>query len=170
MIRALLSPLRTPSEQAGFTLVEVIVAVTLLVVVTSLVSSATFTVLRIQSKWRDDVTATKEARDVGSRFAADALNAVTTTLIDGANATSSVSLHWTDAYGVFHTAKYSRSGATKPYAAVREFDGLQREIADHLDSLGFRLTGRTLVLEIEVQASEGFTVTSTLNTYLRYMK
>ena len=100
--------------RGGFTLIEVVVGVTLLSSVSVMVMIASFQVVNSQRSWRDDVTATKELRHMGSWFARDSINTMTTTLADGLSDNASTTIHWTDVDGVFHTATYSLSGDVPP--------------------------------------------------------
>ena len=59
----------------GFTLVEVLVSVSILTVVVGMFSAGLFQVFSIQRFWTDDIKATKTVRHAGSWFAGDALNA-----------------------------------------------------------------------------------------------
>ena len=59
----------------GFTLVEVLVAVSILTVVVGIFGAGMFPVLSIQRFWTDDLNATRKARHAGNWFAGDALNA-----------------------------------------------------------------------------------------------
>ena len=52
---------RLLEDSRGFTLVEVLVAVGLLIIVAGLVSSSTFQILSVQRTWQDDVLATPGA-------------------------------------------------------------------------------------------------------------
>ena len=161
---------RILSQPAGFTLVEVIVAVGLLGVVAILVADGTFQIVRSQRTWRENIISTKELRHAGSRFAGDALNAVTTTLTDLAPATNQITMHWTDTGQTFHSANYSLDGTTTPFTLVRDLDGDQLELARRVVSVGFSRSGKTIIFDLEVQAADDATVTSTLTTFLRYMR
>ena len=91
------------ARSGGFTLVEAVIAVGILTLGLGLVGSAVFQSLAIERFWRDDVTAVRELRHAGSRFAGDVLYTETTDLVDSAAAVGSVNLTWTDAGGVAHT-------------------------------------------------------------------
>ena len=79
------------------------------------------------------------------------MNAATTTLTAGAPATGTVTLYWTDVGGTSHSAGYSLSGTTTPFRLLRNYDGRQTELGRRVDSMGFRLTGKTLFFDLVVQ-------------------
>lgn len=146
----------------GFTLVETLVALGILVIVTAGFGSAFFQAFAVQRFWRDDMMSTKEWSHAQSYFAGDVMNAQTTNLVDGAPSVTSVTLDWT-ANGVPHTATYSLSGTT----LSRAFDGQSIEIARQVVAVGFSLSGRTVTFDLTVKAGKGDTVTKSLTTYLR---
>ena len=151
-MRRIAAARRILSQASGLTLIEVIIAVSILGVVAVLVSDHTFEILNFQRTWSEEVEATYELRHAGSWFARDAMNAATTTLTDLAPATSTITMHWTDVGQTFHTAKYSLVGTTTPYLLVREIDGEQVELAQRVVSVGFSRTGKIITIDLEVQA------------------
>ena len=66
---------RILKDMWGFTLVELLVSISILTVVTGIFGAGMFQVLSIQRFWTDDVKAVREVRHAGSWFAGDALNA-----------------------------------------------------------------------------------------------
>ena len=111
-------------QTSGLTLVEIVVALGILSIIGVMVTNGTFQIVRIQGTWRAEVIATKDLRHAGSYFAGDVMNAVTTTPVAGASATTTVTLHWTDTSNTFHTAKYSRH-----QYALRAAQGARRRLA-----------------------------------------
>ena len=83
----------TVRSSAGFTLMEVIVAVGILSLVITAFGSGVLQVVSVQQFWRDDVTATRERRQASTWFAGSALDTVTTSLADGAAPSSTVTLN-----------------------------------------------------------------------------
>ena len=159
---------KTLRDRSGFTLVEALVAVTLLTIVAVLASQATFQVLGLQRYWLQDMGAVRELRHAGSVFAGDALNTVTSTLVDLDPPVNTVALHWTDVAGTGHVATYSLSGTTTPYELERDFDGLQSRLARRVESVAFSRSGRTITFTMESQASGTSTKSTTLTTFLRF--
>ena len=155
------------SDRSGFTLIELLVAITIFTTVAAVATTVTFQILGLQRKWREDVVAIRDVRASQSAFAGDALNTVTTTLTDGAATTSTVALHWTGLDSVFHTAQYSLTGTTTPFQLVRTYDGLSKEMAGRVESVGFRLSGKILYFDMVGQGAGTSTRSSTLQTYLR---
>ena len=152
-------------DRSGFTLMEVLVAVTLISTASALVTVSVFQILSFQRTWRDEVIATRDLRHASSLFAGDALKTATSTLVDGASATTTVSLYWTDVSEVTHTATYATSSGD---VLQRQLDGSVFEVAKKVVSVGFRRSGNTIIFDLAVTAGDGATVSSTLTTFLRY--
>ena len=155
----------TMRSSAGFTLMEVIVAVGILSLVITAFGSGVLQVVSVQQFWRDDVVATRELRRAGTWFAGDALNAVTTSLADGAAPSSTVTLNWTSG-GSAVTSAYAISGGN----LVRTFGGQQLAVARDVSSVAFSLSGKLLTFTLTVNAGETKTDGRTLQTYLRKMQ
>jgi len=158
---------RQPSRagSAGFTLVEVLVAVGLITLALGSVGSGIFQALSVERYWRQDVVATKELRHAQSWFAGDAINTATTSLVEDDPPASSVTLGWTDPDGVTHSATYAVYGSS----LTRTFDGSQITMASHVTSASFSLSDRVLTFQLTVGAEQGTTDTASLSTYLRMM-
>ena len=151
---------------SGYTLPEVMVAMSILTVITAMFASGVFQVLSIQRFWRDDVVATKELRQAGSAFAGDAFNAETTSLTAGGATSTNVTMTWVDGSNVSHTSIYSVSGTE----LSRTFDGTARTVARGVTSVSFSLSGKVLTFVLGVSGARGATETKTLNTYVRMLK
>ncbi len=159
------------SDCRGFTLVETLVGLVILVTCAGLVSSGLFQVFSFQTSYQDDVVATKDLRHVGSWFAGDALNA--TAALDGTGeplacgqAATSASLTWNDTSAVAHTSTYRVSGTS----LERDLDGAVSTLARQVVSVGFSLCGKLLTLNLAVEAQLGRTNNMTLQTYLRKLE
>ena len=150
---------------AGFTLTEVLATVGVVTLAAALVGSSLYATLSVQRVWHGDVTATRELRNAESWFSTDAVNTQSTDLTDGAPPASSASLTWTDGDGIPHTALYSLVESN----LVRDFGGVQTYIARRVVSAGFSLSGRVLILDLEVEAEEGQTEDTSLQSYLRML-
>ena len=158
---------RLAARSDGFTLVEAVIAVGILTLGLGLVGSTVFQSLAIERFWRDEVTAVRELRHAGSRFAGDALYTETTDLVDGAAAVGTVNLTWTDGSSVTHTAAYSVSGDNR---LIRDLDGTQFTLARGVVQVEFSLSGRLLSFDLEIEADRGTTKTANLQTYLRSLQ
>lgn len=159
------------SDRQGFTLVEVLVGLGILVTCAGLVSSGLFQVFAFQTSFQDDVVATKDLRHAGSWMAGDALNA--TVVLDGNGeplvcdqAATTASLTWSDTGGVAHTSTYRVSGTS----LERDLDGAVSTLAGQVVSVGFSLCGKLLTLDLAVEAQLGRTETMALQTYLRKLE
>ena len=150
---------------AGFTIVELLVAVGILTMSVGLVGSGMFQALSVERSWSDNVLATKGLRHAGSWFSSDAFNARTTDLFDGAPPSGEVSLSWSDAESSSHTVRYQVSGDN----LVRTFDGVETVVARQVTSAAFSLAGQVLTLDLEVEAAQGSTETMSHRSYLRML-
>ena len=155
-------------DHSGLTLLEAVISVGILAVVAGLFSAAVFHVLSVQRDWRPEMEATKNLRQAGSLFSIDAINAVTTTLVDLAAPVSSTTMYWKDSANNSHTSTYALDGTGS--FLLRTFDGAEREIAPNVVSIQFSISGALLTFYLEVEASKGGTKSRTLHTYLRHLK
>ena len=170
MLRRIVARFKLVSDRSGFTLIEVLVAVTILTTISGLVMTSTFQVLSVRRGWQEQVTATRDVRHAGSWFAGDALNTVTTTLADLTSDNSSTTLHWTDVTDQFHSARYYLSGGSFPYTLIREYDGNPLEMSANVESVAFSRSGKLLTFDLVVKVTESATESRSLQTHLRNMK
>ena len=159
----------------GFTMIELLVSISLLIVVVGIFGAAMFQVLSIQRFWTADVNATREVRHAASWFAGDALNA--TDVLDAGGVTrltctpnpsvQQVTMTWTDSSGTPHNVVYSVSGTE----LRRDLDssGAPLIMADGVvaNSVSFTLCGSTLRLNMDVLADRNTTDNLDLITYVR---
>jgi prepilin-type N-terminal cleavage/methylation domain-containing protein len=150
----------------GFTLVELLVAIGILGVISGFVGNGVFHTLSIERWWRDDVLAAKELRNAFSWYGRDVPNAMTTNLLDGAAASPSFQMDWTDYQGAPHSASYELSdGFLK-----REYDGQQIVVARNVISAGFSRTGQIVKMSLTVRASSGSSESQDLGAYARNLQ
>lgn len=159
----------------GFTLIELMISVSILSVVTGIFGAGMFQVLLVQRFWTDDIKATRQVRHAGSWFAGDALNATNVLDAGGVNrltctpnpAVQQVTLTWTDSSGSPHNAVYNVSGDK----LQRDLDssGAPLILAERVvtNSVSFTLCGNTLRLNMDVLADRNSTDTLDLMTFLR---
>jgi type II secretory pathway pseudopilin PulG len=149
--------------QKGALLAELLIATSIIGVLMALVGGALYQTNTIQRSWQDDSVATRDLRHAGSWFAGDALNAQTTTLVDGQPAVSAVTFTWTDGDDVAHTANYAVSGTD----LLRTYDGTAMVVARDVTAFQASLSSKTVNLALTVAAEQGTTDTVNLQTYLR---
>lgn len=159
----------------GFTLIELMISVTILTIVTGIFGAAMFQVLSIQRFWTDDIRAVRETRHAGSWFSGDALNATDVLDAGGVDrltctpspSVQQVTLTWTDTSGTAHNVVYSVTGDE----LLRDFDsnGTPLVLASRLvaNSISFTLCGNTLRVNMDVQADRNTTDNLDLITYMR---
>lgn len=188
---------RLLSTSSGFTLAETLIALSIMGLGTGLVGSGIFQSLVIERAWVDDVIATKDIRHADSWLAKDALNAhevcdptINSKLIPGGVAITSMTFvryEFVDANDLPVTycdgtlgANFTRHETT--YVVVGTelqriivTDGLQIgkiSLTRRVVSIGFSLSasGDVLSFDLEVEAEEGGTEFTSLQTFLRKLR
>lgn len=161
----------TLAGAAGFTLIELVLAVSILSLATGMIGAALFQVHSIQRFWRDGAVATMEVRHAGSRFAGDALNAENVQDLAGAplpcapnSPSSGVILTWKDSNAA-HVATYIVVGQE----LTRTYDGRTTVVAREVvsGSVGFSLCNNDLTFDLAVDADRGNTESISLITHIR---
>ncbi len=148
-------------RQRGFTLVEVLVSVSILIVITSILGAAMFQALATEKGVVDDGHAINELRKGLSWFAEDVKRAKEADVTAGV-----LTLTWTDEYeadGTIHTLTYERVGDT----LVRTLDGSAHTVSRRVLTSSFSITIRTVTAQIEVQVNAETTRTLSVNSVMR---
>ena len=164
---------------SGFTLIEVLLAVSIVSLAVALVGSGIFQVTNVRRHWADDAAATKDLRHSGSWFAGDALNAEKALTTPGgssltedcstppASPVSAVTLTWTDTDSISRQATYSTAAGelTRTNEAGAETAIIISRVVDN--SVKISICKSLLTFELKVNADRGGTETMGLSTYLR---
>ena len=153
-------------SQRGFTLVELVVVVSILTIVMGTIGAAMFQAMETEKEVVDDGLAISELRKGFSWFAADVKMATTGDLVNNAPAVSSVTMNWTDQFGGVgtpHAASYSLVGNS----LVRTYDGNAHTVARRVVSVAFSLSNRTITAQVEVNSETGTTRTLSVKTVMR---
>ncbi|MDA2954143.1 MAG: hypothetical protein O2976_05970, partial [Actinomycetota bacterium] len=137
----------------------------IIVLIMGMVSRGLFQATSVGRFWRDDAIATKDLRQAASRFAADAMNTQTTSLVTGAPAVSSATLNWVDTANVAHQAQY----AVVSGHLQRTLDGATISVARNVTDAQFSRQDRILTLTLTVLADQGATDSVTMRTYGRVL-
>jgi len=149
---------------AGFTLLETVVAMGLLSLAVGMVGPGVFQALHFEQFWEDRVTATRDLRHAGSRFAGDALGARGTDLEDGVPA-DTVMLNTYTGYEITYSRNL-QDGLVRSH-----FDGdvttYEITLATRVASVEFLLSGDVLTMTLEVYTVGTETKTMTLRSTLR---
>jgi type II secretory pathway pseudopilin PulG len=155
---------RIGAGAAGFTLLETVVAMGLLSMAVGMVGPGVFQVLHFEQFWQDRVTATRELRHAGSRFAGDALGASGTDLADGV-AAGTVTLTTHSNYEI----TYSKN--LQDELVRSHFDGdattYENTQAARVKSVEFLLSGDVITMTLEVYSVGTETKTMILRSTLR---
>ena len=142
---------RILEEQAGFTLVEVLVSVGILSVIMGTIGLGLFQSIGTQAIIIDDGHAIYELRKGLSWFGEDLMMAQSTDLVDAAPATSTVTFNWTNEYADAsdsHSSIYSLVGGD----LVRTYDGNSHAVARGVLSVSFTRSGDIIAAQLEVEA------------------
>ena len=171
------------TASGGFTLIEVVIALSLLSLATGMIGAGLFHVHGIQKFWRDGAVATRDLRHAGSWFAGDALNAesVLTSPPPGGVPLpcepgapfSSVTLTWDDSDSS-HVTTYTVSGEE----LTRTYDGDTIRLSQIVIALntGFSLCNslcndvpcdHVLTFDMAVTADRGNSESMSLETRIR---
>ena len=164
---------------SGFTLIEVLFAVSIISLAVGLVGTGIFQINNVRRFWADDALATKDLRHSDSWFAGDALNAEKALTAPGgsslaedcstppASPISAVTLTWADTDGVSRQATYSTAAGalTRQNESGAQTAIINTRVVDH--SVKFSLCKSMLTLELKVDADRQGTETMSLKTYLR---
>ena len=189
--------LKLKKADAGFTLVESLVALGILTMTLGVIGGGILQTLSIEKFWLDDVTATREARHSGSWLSGDVLNAEEVCRPGAsaelaANATSTdVTLVWYDVAdpdtlpgllcqnivnpGLYtlHAATYSKTGDNLLRTVLT--DGVQvaqLTLSQKVSGVTFSRSGAgdVLTMTLDVNAERNTTETLILDTFLRRLR
>ena len=154
---------KTIGSSGGFTLIEMLVAVSIMVIVTGIFGAGLFQVFSIQRFWTDDIKATRTVRHAGSWLAGDALNAAGVFAGEPAGVPAvlgdplgcpdpdsgpdAVTLVWTDSNGLDNWAVYRLD--TSAGVLFRDYWLGTEENEDPTASNGVSLTMTTGVKSLE---------------------
>jgi len=155
-------------EERGFTLLEALIAVAILVSVAGVLSIATVQVLSTQRTWQPNALAVQDIRHSLTLFAGDALNASTTTVPGLLTAVDSATLSWTDTAGTDHEAKYYLDGSGE--TLIRERNGNPFEVAENVQSVEFKRLNNLIELSLSVEGASGVTKSMSVRSYMRMLR
>ncbi len=151
-------------NSSGFTLLETVVAISILTMGLGLVGTSVFQVLSASQFWQEDVAATKDLRHAGSWLAGDALNTKATDLIDSAPPADTVMLTTFTGDEITYSVDVNNK-------LMRSFDDgvtvTAIPVATEVVSASFFQLVDVLTFTLEVTADNGGTKTTILNTQLR---
>ncbi len=149
-------------RDGGFTLVELVVGVAILMVVMSTIGLSLFQALRTESEISGDGRAINELRNGMSWLGEDGKMVQSTDLVDGGPAVQCVdgvpcaSFTWTDEFNsldVAHSLSYTLVGDT----LVRNYDGNAHSVTREVVATSFSRSGKTVTAQLEVDAGAGTT-------------
>ena len=153
------------NSELGLTLAEVLVAVGLLTIATSIIGASMAQAMRSEQVIRDDGLAINELRNGLGWFAEDVKNAQAADIAGGV-----LSLTWTDRFDDVnenHTVIYEQVG---PLLVRNHVDGALMDghaVARRVSSVEFSISGRTVSIEMEVESQLGSTRTLSASAVMR---
>lgn len=154
------------THQGGFTLVELLLGVSILTVLVTGMSSGVFRAFRDVDFQRSGLNSLDESRRVIQYITRDLQVATGTNLIDGASQVATVSITSKDPQtGVTHNTVYSLSGQN----LVRTVDGVAVNVGRNITAIGFSRSGVLFSVSL-TSTTDGNTasaVNSTWNVYQR---
>ena len=162
----------------GFTLIEALVSISIMVIVTGIFGAAMFQVFGIQRYWTDDIKATRTTRHAASWFAGDALNA-SAVLDAGGDALpcpsdvseEEVILEWTNASNKIISVRYLLTGEvlTREQAVDGTWNGVLLRMTDGVKTgtLGFTLCENLLRATMDVASDRDNVESLDLITFVR---
>ncbi len=151
-------------NQRGFTLISMLISLSILGVLGSSAGVAISQSIRISEKGHNQLTALHEIENAAFWIGRDGRMAASTDMVDDALPTSSVTLQWTDRFGldsVDHASTYQLVGTE----IRRTYDGVTRTLARNISSLDFSLSGQLITVSI-VSTPQGSAGVTKQGTYL----
>ena len=177
------------TSSSGFTLIEMLISVTILTAVVGMFGAGLFQVFGIQRYWTKDLTTTREVRHAGSWLAGDALNATEVlkvvdpldpssdvsmdgdALCDNPETTDHVKLTWVDSVDAEHYAEYyvNTVGSVEVFFRGSDSAPLPLTLTEDVveNTITFTLCENKLRATMNVFAERGTVETLDLLTYIR---
>ena len=156
-------------QAEGFTLVEMLVGITLLTIVMSTIGTSSFQALKTQQRVTEDGLAINELRKGLGWFAEDAKMATSTSLTDGDPPTTTITMSWRDYFNatsgsaVLHTASYALNGDR----LERTYDSNTHTVPRGVVEALFSLASTTVTAQIKVDADFSDTRTLSVDSVMR---
>ena len=153
---------RVRDSEAGFTLIEVVIAVTIITTTMGLLSGAFFQAVSLQRFWISDVSPSRQFTRAASWIGQDALSVEAITF-PGGQPGNSVTFVWTDFFNNPRSAAYALSGDD----LIRTDDaGTTVTVARGVSGVTFSVTDKVLTFTLSIETSPGQSETRTLNPFL----
>jgi prepilin-type N-terminal cleavage/methylation domain-containing protein len=154
-------------EEHGFTLVELLVGVSIMTVIVTVMASGLTQGFRGVWFQRSGLTSLDETRRILPTITQDLQVATATNLVNGAAPVASVSITSIDPETyptpTTHTTTYSRSGNN----LVRTVDGVPQTVARNIADVNFSVSGSTYTVELTARA-EGSSSSEETSTWTVY--
>ena len=150
-------------RQDGFTLVEILVALGIAALITSVLGTAIFQILDRSARGGETVRALNDIQNAGQWLYLDGERAETTDLVDNFPPVDRMRLDWV-ADGVSHTATYTISGTE----LERDHNGTVTTVARYVSNAEFSISNRLITVSLtSTPGSTGASKDITYNVWLR---
>ena len=150
-------------RQDGFTLVEILVALGIAALITSVIGTAIFQILDRSARGGETVRALNDIQNAGQWLYLDGERAETTDLIENDPPVNSMILNWV-ADGQSHTATYTISGTE----LERDHNGTVTTVARYVSNAEFSISNRLITVSLtSTPGSTGASKDITYNVWLR---
>jgi len=141
--------MKTWHDQKGFTMIELLVALTISVFIGTLLGTSTSMFYRVTGSGNDKFRAFHAVRNAARIISLDTHMATTTDLVDGALPVSGVTMQWTDESTDPPSAHISVYQLSPGGDLSRNYDDSgARVIARDIQDIGFSLCGNELTVDI----------------------
>lgn len=150
-------------RQDGFTLVEILVALGIAALITTVLGTAIFQILDRSARGGETVRALNDIQNAGQWLYLDGERAETTDLVDNDPPVDRMRLDWV-ADGVSHTAIYTISGTE----LERDHNGTVTTVARYVSNADFSISNRLITVNLtSTPGSTGASKDITYNIWLR---
>ncbi len=150
-------------EQKGFTLIEVMIAMSITALITSVIGTAIFQILDRSASGQDTLRALNDIQNAGRWIYLDGEKAQSTDLINEALPVNSMTFSWT-ADGQPHTVSYSLANS----ALIRNHNGVQTTAARYIAVAEFSISNN--LITIDLTSSPGSSGVSKVVTYKLWVR
>jgi type II secretory pathway component PulJ len=133
------------SNQKGMTLIEVLLACAITSAIVGGLSVAIFSVIKVTERGNAESAALHDLQMASYWINNDAQMALITSLQQGSQTSTAVSMNWTDSQGSSHTCNYWLSDNK----LKRNLDGTVTTAALNITSVGFSISGNMLTYRIQ---------------------
>ena len=131
------------SEQKGFTLVEILIALGITALITGVLGTAIFQIFDRSVRGQDTLRALNDIQNAGRWLYLDGGRAETTDLVNDAPSVNSMTLNWTSD-GQPHAATYALTNSE----LIRNHNGTQTTVARYVSVADFSISNDLITINL----------------------